>query len=237
MDLADRVREVSSRIAKRIDSVKTEEATNGRCRHEEAREGRLRHHGEQLANRRRDRATETADPKEAGRLADTTPGAHRRRRRPRGPGRPGRAAGVAAWYSAFDGDPSPPRPDGQPPPGCGPPRPRARTAPCRSDRPMTGPAAVAVARIDAEFARRFRGRVQRLVASDGPGNLRGDPAVQSRLATRAKERRGFVPTTTGAIHCAAWPRQTTIHGVGARRNERESSFHSEYDAESRPSTP
>ena len=40
--------------------------------------------------RRRDRATETADPKEAGRLADTTPGARRRSGDQEDPGAPGR---------------------------------------------------------------------------------------------------------------------------------------------------
>ena len=121
--------------------------------------------------RRHDRATETADPKEAGRLADTTPGARRRSgdREDRAP--QGDAPGVAAWYSAFDGDPKPPRPAGRPPPGYGPPLPRARTAPSRIERPMTGPAVVSIARIDPELARRSWGRVQRLVAGDGPGNV------------------------------------------------------------------
>ena len=35
---------------------------------------------------------------------------------------------------------------------------------------MTGPAVVSIARIDPELARRSWGRVQRLVAGDGPGN-------------------------------------------------------------------
>ena len=35
---------------------------------------------------------------------------------------------------------------------------------------MTGPAVVSIARIDPELARRSWGRVQRLVAADGPGN-------------------------------------------------------------------
>ena len=45
-----------------------------------------------------------------------------------------------------------------------------RGRPCRLERPMTGPAVVSVARINPELARRSWGRVQRLVAGDGPGN-------------------------------------------------------------------
>ena len=45
--------------------------------------------------RRHDRATETADPKEAGRLADTTPGARRRSGDQEDPGRP--RATPPAW--------------------------------------------------------------------------------------------------------------------------------------------
>ena len=57
-------------------------------------------------------------------------------------------------------------------PGTGLRDPVARTAPRQIERPMTGPAVVSIGRIiDPELARRSWGRVQRLVAGDGPGNV------------------------------------------------------------------
>ena len=54
----------------------------------------------------------------------------------------GRATGVAAWYSACNGNPDLPRPDGLPPRRCPSPRSRARWRAHRIEHRMTGPAVV-----------------------------------------------------------------------------------------------